>query len=161
MNTHPSSRERDRYAARVVLFLVSCLVIVLVGFGASCSALTHALNVPTLDDLEGARKDQAKVDRRQSELTADALTLQASPSDIVDGTNAAIENADASYRARTPPPTKDGAPDWAAIATIVAGAALSYATARNARSIKETDTWIEKDIEPHVKPARDAAAARA
>lgn len=130
-------------------FLTALLVLALLWFVYGCAATEHAMNLATLDDVEGLRTDQHRVDLKQSQAVQDAMQGIALPADIVPATQAAIAKSDVDYRGRTPPPTPGGGPDWnvlipatlAGIATIL-GATAHVKVNANTKSLAETDKWV-------------------
>lgn len=146
-------------SARYLLYVLAAALFV--WCVAGCAATEHALNLATLDDIEGTRADQHHVDLKQSQVVQDVLTGAAQPADIVPATQTAIAKADVDYRARTPPPTPGGGPDWnvlipatlAGIATIL-GATAHVKANNNTKSLAETDKWVgdvEKKVDPTIK----------
>jgi hypothetical protein len=132
---------------KILLFILVALCLC---FVYGCAGMWHALNVSTLDDLDGSRTDQHAVDVKQSQAVEDDRANPTQAPTVVATTRAAIAKADVDYRGRTPPPTPGGGPDWnvlipatlAGIATIL-GATAHIKSNANAKSLAETDKWVE------------------
>ena len=167
---HPSTRERDVFASRLVAVLLAIAVVGLLVFGmAGCAATAHTFNLTTLDDLHGYQQDQETFHRTQTESEADLAAGTKTPAQHVETVAAALKTASTNFHLRTPDPVPyqngSGGPNWTeiitgagVIATAIAAmlnnnkanAAQASAdqahakTAELAKSIDATDEWADK-----------------
>lgn len=139
-------------------YLLALIVVVCLLVAHGCGTVAHTVGLATTDDLREQVRSQAKVDMKQSNAVADVFDKTETPAGMVNRTREAAQGAVDDTDRRTAPP-KDGI-DWTTVImgvlTLATGGGATYATvkANSAhRSIRETDDWIEKDIEPRVKSA--------
>lgn len=134
-------------AARYLLYLLAAALFV--WCVAGCNATYHALGIGTTTDNEA----QDALNEEDHEATADGLEGLISPGAYRSKMAAARENKRVTIMAKE----RESNIDWNVIipsilaATGIAiGAKAHGRSTANEKSIKETDDWIEKDIQPNI-----------